>query len=167
MQTNQTAPDFSLPDLEDRVHQLSDYTGRIVVINFWSAECPWVTRADEQMLQWGREWGDQVVYLPVASNMNESRELMAGVSRQRGLWPVLLDEEQAAADLFQAQITPHVYVIDWQGVLRYQGAFDDVTFCKRAPEHLYTHEAVLALLNAELPDPAETTPYGCMLVRSR
>ena len=50
MQINQPAPDFQLPDLESTLHKLSDYCGQIVIVNFWSAECPHSERADRLLL---------------------------------------------------------------------------------------------------------------------
>ena len=45
------APDFTLPDLNSDHHSLSDFFGRIVVLNFWSAECPWSSRADQEVME--------------------------------------------------------------------------------------------------------------------
>ena len=72
---------------------------------------------------------------------------------------------QQVADLFGAQTTPHFFVLDQQGVLRYRGALDDVTFRQREPKNYYLHEAVQALLAGRLPEPAETPAYGCTIVR--
>ena len=74
MEPGDLVPDFTLPDLDGTSHTLSDYRGRVVIVNFWSAECPWSERADNQFKQWltGR-WGERVVLLTVASNANESR----------------------------------------------------------------------------------------------
>jgi hypothetical protein len=57
-------------------------------------------------------------------------------------------------------------VIDAQGILRYQGAFDDVTFRQRTPTLIYLHMAVEALQSDQQPEPAETPPYGCSVVRA-
>ncbi|MBK7316728.1 redoxin domain-containing protein [Candidatus Villigracilis affinis] len=47
MQINQSAPDFELPDLDGNLHRLSHYRGRIVIVNFWSCECPHSERTDK------------------------------------------------------------------------------------------------------------------------
>lgn len=159
------APEFTLPDLENKPHALRDYRGRVIVLNFWSAECPWVERADRELLGYLSKWGERVVILPIAANANESRELLARVAIERGLPLVLHDVEQKVANLYRVEITPHLFVIDEQGILRYSGAFDDVTFRQRTPTRKYLLEAVEAVLSGELPDPSETPPYGCALVR--
>ena len=162
---NQPAPEFSLPDLSGVHHRLEESRGRVVILNFWSAECPWVERADQELLSYLAGWGEAVVLWSVASNTNEPDELLAQASAERGLPGVLRDEGHQVADLYGAQITPHLYVIDTQGVLRYQGALDDVSFRQREPNRFYLRQAVEAVLAGRHPQPAETTPYGCTLVR--
>lgn len=159
-------PDFHLPDLEGRYHQLGDFAAPLLILNFWSAECPWVQRCDEALLSWLEERQGQVQLICIASNANESAELLASVAAGRGLPVVLLDRDQALADLYAVQITPHYFVLDARRRLRYQGAFDDVTFRKRLSEQQYLLEAVEALLVGASP-PIDSTPaYGCALVRT-
>jgi peroxiredoxin len=156
---------FALPDLEGKHHTLSDYRGRIVIVNFWSAECPWSERADNQFKLWLEEWKERVVLLTVASNANEPAHLLAEVSRQRGIAPVLLDSGCGLAEAWGAQTTPHAFVVDHAGVLRYKGAVDDVTFRQREPKHFHVKEAVDALLSGRLPEIASAPAYGCTIVR--
>jgi peroxiredoxin len=165
MEPGDLAPDFTLPDLEGTPHALSSYRGRVVVVNFWSAECPWAERADAHLTQWLGEWGERVVLLTVASNANETLELIAEAARQRGLAPVLLDSGCLVADAWGAQTTPHVFVVDESGILRYQGAVDDVTFRQREPKRFHLKEVVDALLRGRLPEVASTPAYGCTIVR--
>ena len=162
-----TAPEFSLPELEGELHHLSGYRGRLVVLNFWSAECPWAERADRQLLEYLEQWPDKVILLPVASNANEAPEMLARVAAERGLPPVLHDTQRQVADLYGAQTTPHLFLIDEAGILRYQGALDDVTFRRRQPTQHYLRQAVDALLAGRQPEPTQTQPYGCALVRYR
>lgn len=159
------APEFSLNDLNGELHTLKDYLGRIVVINFWSAECPWSARADEELVQFMQKTNESVVLLSIASNVNEKVEKITSEASKRGLPLVLLDEKNRVADLYGAITTPHLYVLDTQGILQYQGAIDDVTFRKRTPTQNYLIEAVEALLRGDVPDPFETLSYGCTLVR--
>lgn len=159
------APDFSLIDLQGEPHTLSELRGRLVVVYFWSAECPSVKRADQLLEEWLPAWGRRVVALPVASNSNETPEMLSQVAFDRSLSLVLRDAGHHLADAYGATTTPHVYVIDENGVLRYQGGIDDTTFRQRTPTRFYLKEAVEALLAGAAPDPAETAPYGCTIVR--
>ncbi len=162
---DQPAPNFSLPDLGGSPHRLSAYRGRVVVVNFWSAECPWAKRADEAVLTYLESWGEAVVLLSVASNANEPPELLARVAEARALPVVLHDAGQQVADLYGAKTTPHFFVIDPEGVLRYQGGLDDVTFRRREATRAYLKAAVTDVLAGRSPDPGQALPYGCSLVR--
>lgn len=160
------APAFSLPDLHGKKHSLSGQLGRIVVLNFWSSECPWAQRVDASLVPLRTGWHQDVVYWPIASNANEDPELISGAAARLDLPLVLLDRDQVVADKYGAATTPHFFVIDRGGVLRYAGSFDDVTFRQRTPTRTFLEEAVSALLAGKQPDPSETHPYGCALVRN-
>jgi len=112
---NSKAPDFTLLDLAGNSHALEDYKGQIVIINFWSAECPWSQRSDEQIIQYLQDWGPGVQYLPIASNVNEDLALINEVATSRKLALILHDPVHSAADLFGALTTPHIFVIDAEG----------------------------------------------------
>jgi hypothetical protein len=163
---NQPVPDFSLPNQNGQLHRLSDYRGKIVIVNFWSAECPWSERADKNLMAISDRVPERVLLLPIASNVNESGEIINEAIHQRGIRFVLRDTGGGLADLWQAQTTPHVFVIDQSGVLRYRGVVDDVTFRKRTPTRFYVEEAVQALMNSRLPAVQENPPYGCAIVRN-
>jgi peroxiredoxin len=162
---NDPAPVFELEDLDGELHNPAQAHGRLLVLNFWSAECPWSERADEQLQMLRREWGDRVDLWAIASNENEDRDNLREAAEARGLTVVLYDESHAVADLYGAQTTPHFFVIDRKGILRYMGALDDTTFRKREPEQHYLGAAIRALLAGALPDPQETPGYGCTIVR--
>ncbi len=166
MQTNLPAPDFSLADNHGRIHKLSEYRGQVVVLNFWSAECPWSERADGHLADLLTRFSGKLTLLAVASNLNETAELIAQAIKLRGLDFVLLDRHCELAEAWNAQTTPHAFVIDQDGILRYQGAVDDVTFRKRVPDQFYVEQAVTALLSGQLPHIQETQPYGCTIVRN-
>lgn len=165
MQLNQPAPDFELPSLDSRLHRLSDSRGSIVVLNFWSCECPHSERADGLILDWLKEWGGEVELLSIAANRNESAWSVEEVARSRSLPKVLRDAGHVVADLYEAVTTPHVFVVDRDGILRYRGAVDDVTFRRRTASRLFLKEAVDALLDGRLPTLTETPAYGCAIVR--
>lgn len=165
IENGQPAPDFTLEDLDGEAHSLSDYRGRTVIVNFWSAECPWARRADEELAVYVDRWEPPVAWLSIASNANETPDEMRPVAAERDLPVVLHDPDAAVADRYGAQTTPHLFVIDPEGILRYQGAFDDLTFRQEQPTRPYLRTAVDAVLDGLQPDPGATPPYGCALVR--
>lgn len=165
MQLNQPAPDFELTDLRGKFHRLSDYRGRIVIVNFWSAECPHSERTDHYLLTRLERWNGEVVLLSVASNRNESVQMVEESAKTRRIPTILIDAEQVVADLYEAVTTPQVFVVDRQGILRYRGAVDDMKFRQPKPTRLYLQEAIEALLDGRNPDVTEMPAYGCAIVR--
>jgi peroxiredoxin len=165
MNINRLAPDFELPGLDGRLHRLSDYRGRVVMVNFWSADCPHVERTDVLMLASLRRWGADVVLLAIASNANESLSAVGNASRSRGLPTVLIDAGHFVADMYEAQVTPEVFVIDCEGVLRYRGAVDNTSFRQHTATRSYLEEAVEILLTGNLPTVAEVPVFGCSIIR--
>jgi peroxiredoxin len=165
MQLNQPAPDFALPDLEGKIHRLSDYHGKIVIVNFWSCECPHSERTDRSTMACLVQWGAEVELLSLASNRNESIQCVKEAGKARHLPRVLLDAGHVVADLYAAVTTPHAFLVDRDGILRYQGAVDDVKFRQRNPTRFFLEEAVESLLEGHLPKLAETLAYGCAIVR--
>jgi len=165
LELNQPAPEFTLPDLNGKIHMLSDYRGRIVIVNFWSAECPHSERFDMDITTWLAEWDAEVTLLSIASNANETDGQINRVARKRKLPVILRDADQSVADRYEAQTTPHVFLIDRQGLLRYRGAVDDVAFRQRVATKFYLKDAVEALLSDRLPEFTEVKPFGCTIVR--
>ncbi len=165
------APDFTLPDLDGNLHALHTYRGQVVILNFWSAECPWSERTDREILAALAGWrtasgatAPRVVLLSLAPNAHEPRTLLVQTAHARGLPVILQDLEARVADLYGAQTTPHLFVIDPAGLLRYQGAPDDITFRQRTATRHYLKDAVDALLRGDAPDSCETPAYGCSIV---
>jgi peroxiredoxin len=165
MQINQPAPDFELPDLQGNLCKLSDYRGKIVIVNFWSAECPHSERTDRSTMACLVQWGGEVEMLSIAANRSESACRVEEAAKSRRLLRVLMDAEQVVANLYEAVATPHVFVIDREGILRYRGAVDDVTFRQRKATRFFLEGAVEALLEGRLPELTETPAYGCAIVR--
>jgi peroxiredoxin len=165
MQLNQPAPDFELPDLEGNLHCLSDYRGKIVIVNFWSCECPHSERTDRSTMACLVQWGGEVEMLSIAANRSESAQSVEAAVRARRLPRVLMDAGHVVADLYEAVSTPHVFVVDKGGILRYRGAMDDVKFRHPKATRFFLEEAVEALLDGNLPALVETPAYGCAIVR--
>jgi peroxiredoxin len=165
MQVNQLAPDFELPDLQGNLHKLSDHRGRIVIVNFWSCECPHSERTDGLLMEQLKKWDGEVELISIAANQNESAQSLEEAARNRSIPKVLIDAGHIVADLYEAVTTPHVFVMDKNGVLRYRGAVDDVTFRQRTPTRFFLDEACGSLLNGQLPALTETPAHGCAIVR--
>src|SRR5215510_11050461 len=106
MELNQPAPNFALPDLEGRIHRLSDYCGKIVIVNFWSCECLHSERTDRSTMACLVQWGAEVELLSIVSNRNESTKCVEEAAKPRRLPKILMDAGHVVADLYEAVTTP-------------------------------------------------------------
>lgn len=173
------APDFTLKDLDGKTHKLSDYTkaGKIVVLEFWSPECPVVTKyyvkpkgKDQGAMPatYAQVKGKDLVWLAVdslpESTEGNSREDMTRMSKAHGVaWPLLLDGKQEVASAYGAQTTPDIFIIDAKGKLAYSGAVDQGTFKEIPKGTNYVVEAVKALRAGKTPASQSTQPFGCSI----
>ncbi len=103
--------------------------------------------------------------LPIAANRSESAQMVEEAAKTRRLPTVLMDAEQVVTDLYEAVATPHVFVIDREGILRYRGALDDVRIRQPGATRFYLEEAIEALLDGRELALEETLAYGCAIVR--
>jgi peroxiredoxin len=163
----QTVKDFELADSSGETIRLSQYRGKVVVITFWSAECPVSSEYDEYFNGLLDRYSNaQVVVLGIDSNVNyDLDEIIQAKNERQVRFSVLRDADSHIADRFGALITPHVYIVDTSGRLAYEGAVDDRSFRQREATKNYVDEALAALLAGEVPTVAQTQPYGCTIVR--
>jgi peroxiredoxin len=168
------APAFTLPDGHGNEHSLSDFEGKIVVLEWVNQECPFVVKfysgGHMQALQ--AEMAEKgVIWLSINSSAPGlqgwlSPEDHLSTIEEKGInaHAVLIDEDGTVGRAFGARTTPHMFVIDKEGNIAYQGAIDSVRSTNPAdiPEaRNYVREAVTALLAGEAPPVARTQPYGC------
>lgn len=163
-QIDHPAPDFILPDLDGETHQLSHALGEILVVVFWSAECPHSSAADRVLQSLRGRWGEQVQVWCIASNANETLPELRAAAQERLVPTVLHDVSQQVARDFGAVSTPQVFVIDEAGFLRFSGAFDNVSLRQRQPTINHLEQAVENLLAGKVPDPPHIPPFGCAVV---
>lgn len=164
-----SVPGFELEDTAGKTVHLSDYQGKIVMIHFWSATCPFVLRYEERIQQMVKDYANQgVVVLGIASNVNETKDQILKVTKERNInYPILLDPKQKIADQFGAITTPHLFIINKEGALAYEGSVDDQGWSeKNSVTQSYAREAIEALLsNIPVPNP-KTDTFGCTVKRA-
>ena len=166
MELGKKTPNFSLNALDGTPHSLAEFGGKIVIINFWSAECPHAARVDEGLIPLLENWGDEVILLQIASNGNEPLEMLRDAAQERTSPGIVLhDPKSEVADLYEATNTPHIYIVDGKGLLQYHGAYDDVSFRQRMPTRNYVEDGVASLLKGNKPEVTHVPPFGCTVVR--
>ncbi len=164
------APGFTLTDTDGRAHSLSDYAGKVVVLEWFNPECPFVRKQHvktHNMLdtfEHARELG--AVWLAVNSNapgtQGNGLEKNRKAREDYGMeYPLLVDEDGAVGRLYGAKTTPHMFVIDERGVLIYRGAIDDNPSPVDLGRVNYVREALDAHAAGKPVPEADTKPYGC------
>lgn len=158
------APHFSLADENGRIHSLSDYKGKLIVLEWTNQECPYVQRHYRQdtMEKLATTFEKELVWLAVNSTRdNLPKDTKAWRQEQKFQYATLQDPEGRVGRLYGAKTTPDMFVIDSQGVLRYAGAIDDDPRGRIDLPENYVSGAIQAILASEPPDPSQTRPYGC------
>lgn len=165
-QVGKPAPAFTLKDETGKEHSLAQYKGKVVVLEWTNPGCPFVQRhytAGTMQKTLAGFDAKKVVWLAVDSTSNNAAEKSAAWKKEKGFsYPVLQDASGTVGKAYAAKTTPHMYVIDEQGVVRYAGAIDDdPRGNKKEGTTNHVKAAVDALLSGK-PVPAATTePYGC------
>ncbi len=166
------APDFTLVDEQGESHTLSDYRGQTVVLEWFNIPCPFVVRHYEEQtfMNLIDEFGgdDELVWLAIDTTWdNTPEDTLEWKEETADLrphdYPVLQDPEGDVGRLYQARTTPHMFVIDEEGILQYMGAIDDDRRGREDVEdrQRYVQQALTAMAAGEDVDPTETEPYGC------
>ena len=158
------AAEFSLTDQDGKKHTLSQYKGSVVVLEWTNPGCPFVKRhyKARTMATTQEKLGKKVVWLAVNSTHDNTAEASKKWAEEHKLGYVTLqDGDGTVGRSYGARTTPHMFVIDGKGILRYAGAIDDDPSGKAATARNYVDEAVTALLAGKLPAVASTDPYGC------
>src|SRR5436305_9524892 len=168
------APDFSLPDASGKTHNLSQYKGKYVVLEWFNPECPFVKKhyGSDNMQKLQSEYtGKGVVWLTIDSNAPGTEGNLTADQAQKVMnsWKtkqtaLLLDPESKVAKLYGAKNTPNMVVINPEGKIVYEGAIDSKASPNPADIPASTNYVKSALdesLGGKPVSNAQTKPYGC------
>ncbi len=168
------APDFSLSAGDGKTYSLSDAKGKVVVLEWTNPECPYVVKhyekGDMQKLQ--KEATEKgVIWYRVNSgapgqNGSQTAEEIAAYDKEHNVAATasLLDPKGTAGRSYKAKTTPHMYVINAEGVLVYAGGIDDKRSTKQediATSKNYVKQALDEVLADKAVSQPESQPYGC------
>ncbi|MEO1130068.1 MAG: thioredoxin family protein [Planctomycetota bacterium] len=170
----QPAPIFELADTNGKTHKLSDFTekGKIVVLEWWNPGCPFVVKHHERMTTMAdtakQFKGDNVVWIKINST-NSSHKDYGLDKKMMKKWkvdsPVLLDTDGTVGKMYGAKTTPHMYIVDAKGILRYNGAIDSHrgwdSYSESDDVTNYVEKALKEIIAGETVTMSETKPYGC------
>lgn len=164
------APNFTLTDTDGKQHSLSDFAGKVVVLEWFNPGCPFVVKHHEKnktMADLAAEFGAKdVVWVAINSGapgkQGHGLELNKKFKKDWGInYPILLDEPGEVGKMYGARTTPQMYIIDKDGVLRYNGAIDNDPSAATLGSVNYVRQALNEVLAGETVTTPETRPYGC------
>lgn len=168
------APDFKGTDSNGKAHTLSQYRGKYVVLEWANKGCPYEQKhynsGNMEKLQ--REWtGKGVVWLSVLSsapgeqgNVTPTEENAYLKEKHAAPTAAILDPSGQIGRLYEAKTTPHMFVIDPNGKLIYQGAIDDAPSTDPSTinaAHNYVSQALTEAMAGRSVTTPVTRPYGC------
>lgn len=168
------APDFSVADAEGKTHKLSDFKGKYVILEWYNKDCPYVRKhynsKNMQKIQADMKAKD-ITWLTVVSSKSGEQghqkpaDALANFKKEgSNAAALLLDESGAMGKAYGAKTTPHMYLIDNKGIVRYNGAIDSNDSAD--PKTIATSEnyivaAVTSAQKGEKIAKETTKPYGC------
>lgn len=174
--TGATAPDFALTDTHGQSHSLSDFKGSYVVLEWTNNLCPFVAKhynsGNMQAIQ--KDCTDKgMVWLTIISSAPGKQGYLTAdeanaLDEAQGFNATakLLDSEGVAGRLYGAKVTPHMFVINPDGVLIYQGAIDSISSADLADIEK-ADNYVLAALKEDMAgmqlSKTDSKPYGCSI----
>ncbi len=169
----QAAPDFTLMDTTGKPVKLSQFKGKPVVLEWNNPGCPFVKKhyqGNMQALQ--KEVAAQGgVWLAINSTRDDSADYLAPA--QLGRWmteqkasptATLMDEDGKVGQAYAARVTPHMYIVNAQGVLVYAGGIDSIASARvdDIPKATnYVRQAMAEIQAGKPVSVATSRAYGC------
>jgi AhpC/TSA family len=168
------APDFTATDSNGQSRHLADYKGKYVVLEWHNQGCPYTRKhyAGGNMQALQKEWtGKGVVWFTVISSAPGAQGYVTAAEendyvKKMNAAPtaVLLDPDGRLGHLYAAKTTPHMFIIDPNGALIYNGAIDDHPTAEQSDipnSKNYVSAALTEAMSGKKVSDAATRPYGC------
>ena len=168
------APNFSLPDASGKTHSLGEYKGKYVVLEWFNPGCPFVQKhyTSDNMQQLQKQFtGKEVVWLTIDSSASGEQGYLTPeeANKQMAEWKMkptalLLDPEGKVGHEYHATNTPHMFVINPEGKVIYEGAIDSKASTN--PDDIknstnYVKSALEESMAGKPVSTAQTKAYGC------
>lgn len=160
------APNFELADQDGKIHRLTDYRGKVVVLEWINPDCPFVKRHHQTkttMVDLATAYADKdVVWLAINSthyfNVEKNKQIAAEWNIP---YPILDDSAGAVGKAYSATRTPEMFIISPEGAILYHGAIDDDPKGDKETPLNYVQAALEAILSGSPIETPRTAPYGC------
>ena len=177
-EVGEKAPAFTLTDQHGKKHSLKDYEEKIVVLEWFNEKCPvcegvWDSGLIGTLVANLGELDTEVVYLAVNSTANREEKAVREsgaefIEEAKVNIPMLMDYDGKVGKAYGAKTTPHMYVIDQEGVLVYQGALSDDRRGKEGKDaETHVMRAVKQVIAGDDVKPNYVQPWGCSVKYKR
>jgi hypothetical protein len=171
----QPAPAFTLIDLNGKTLSLADFKGKVVVLEWTNPECPFVKKhydkSGNMPATQKSAVADGVIWLSInssAAGKEGDYDVAAAklwlAAEKSAATAYLRDIDGKVGHLYGAKTTPHLFVINAEGVLVYAGAIDSIRSANPsdiAKAENYVSSALAAIKAGKPVEKANTQPYGC------
>lgn len=159
------APEFTLTSFDGKEVSLSAYKGKVVVLEWLNTDCPFVIHHYESaktMVSLAEKYKD-VVWLAINStNSTDAKVNQDFASKHKIGYPILDDRDGKVGRAYAAKTTPHMFVLDAEGNIVYDGAIDNAPMGSAKGEKInYVDEALASLSSGKAVSIESTKPYGC------
>ena len=167
------APEFELNSFDGKTVSLSDYRGKIVVLEWLNFECPFSRyhyETKNTMVELAKKYkGKNVVWLAVNSTSHTTPEPNKDFAKRHELPYLILDDRSGKVGrAYGAETTPHMYIIDPRGRIVYEGAIDDSPLGQKKEGVInYVDNALAELTAGKAVSTPKTKPYGCTVKYAR
>ena len=163
------APDFTLKNYDGMEVKLSDYKGKIVVLEWFNYECPFSRYNYEKTTavnDLAAKYKDKnVIWLAINSTGHlEIAKNKEFAEKNKVLHPILDDGSGKTGKAYGAKTTPHIFIIDTEGNIAYNGALDNAPLGESPKDEKlvnYADKALEELTAGKSVITATTKPYGC------
>jgi peroxiredoxin len=173
VEVGKTAPDFTGTDINGKTVKLSDYKGKIVVIESYNSDCPFCNNhyktgamqaLEKDLASKGVVWLIVNSVNPKNSSHRTPDQAKAEIASKGIVANAWIDDSSGKiGHLYDMKTTPHMFVIAKDGALAYDGAIDDKADPSHDPKSAknYVSEAVSELIAGKPVTVSQTKPYGC------
>jgi peroxiredoxin len=164
------APAFSLKNATDgKTVSFAPGDGKLSVVVFTCNQCPYAKAFEDRIVALGRAYAKRgVTFYAIDSNddaaysIESAAEMKNRAQAKNYPFPYLKDGDSRIARAYGARVTPHIFVVDGKGVIRYRGYVDDSAKTEER-QHAGLHDALESLLGNKDVAVAATKAFGCTI----
>jgi thiol-disulfide isomerase/thioredoxin len=112
---NKPAPDFTLASVEGKSIKLSDYKGKIVIVDFWATWCPPCRRGIPDLIEIQKEYGKDVVVIGISVDTDTKVDVASFIKQMRINYPIAYADAGVAQSYGGVESIPTSFIIDKDG----------------------------------------------------